>query len=171
MDRQGGHAVLLRKILLLPRQSGYGYEVPPPMSTTNARVGDCLGLLQSLVTQATVGHMEESSSRIFTVQFSSLLSTILSTVFHVNIEQQVSHDITHESVPASAAGDLHIAMFLHCGNNRYNMPSPRSAITSDCCLLVGFYTRSLALVADAFHYVRTPISRVPTTFKRLIRPS
>lgn len=31
----------------------------------------------------------------------------------------------------------------------------------DCCNLVGFYTRSLALVADAFHYVRDPVLLCP----------
>lgn len=45
---------LLRKVLPLERPLG-GYVLLPPMSARAARVGECFRLLQSLVTQATLG--------------------------------------------------------------------------------------------------------------------
>src|SRR5947209_4310313 len=92
------HAVhvvrLLRKVSPLDwPPGGYGVLVLPPMSARAARVGECFGLLHSLVTQATLGIWRSQVTEVLPLLF-FVLSTISSTVNHFNFEPG-SHGTTN----------------------------------------------------------------------------
>lgn len=62
------------------------------------------------------------------------------------------------AVPAFADSNLNFVLLFHCGNIWYDYFAPTRTITAGALttlIIVGFYTSSLALVADAFHYVRS----------------
>jgi hypothetical protein len=64
------------------------------------------------------------------------------------------HGVSFDSVSAFTAGHLYLLLLLCRGNFRYEHKQlPLIIRILTLITAVGFYTRSLALVADAFHYV------------------
>lgn len=91
-------------------------------------------------------------SLVFPFSFSSHLPILY---LPINNNIFLSYGSTLDSVSTLAAGHFYLFLLLYSRNIRYyhnETPSNHIRLLTFIAS-VGFYTRSLALVADAFHYV------------------